>query len=301
MTVERPVRKTHPWRHVLAWGLVLWGAATVTLALTEDLILLPSVVLIGSFLVPVATIFWFVEHRGATELDEGRLLTAFFVAGVLGMICSAAMEIWLVPHRLLPNLWVGLIEEAAKGVGIYVMARGLRRYDVRDGVLLGTVVGLGFGAFESAGYTLSYGLHNGEISLHRMISEELLREVIAPFCHGIWSGLLGTAIFATRRRGRYFSVGILLTYLAVALLHTIWDSASNAAVIFTVLVSGQEELGSLSPRNLPFPADVTPQWLFGVFQWTLMIIVASIGVLWVRRHWHPASARAPETAPGDDV
>jgi RsiW-degrading membrane proteinase PrsW (M82 family) len=303
MTVERPVRKTHPWRHVLAWGVVLWGAATVTLALTEDLILLPSVVLIGSFLVPVATIFWFIEHRGRTELDEGRLVTAFFVAGVLGMICSAAMEIWLLPHRLLPNLWVGLIEEAAKGVGIYVMARGLRRFDTRDGILLGTVIGLGFGAFESAGYTMSYGLHNGEISLHRMISEELLREVIAPFCHGIWTGLLGAAIFAARRQGRWFSVGILLTYLAVSLLHTIWDSASNAAVVFTVLISGQDEfIDSLSPRNLPFPADVTPQWLFGVFQWTLMIIVAIIGVWWVRRHWHhPASVRPPETAPGDDV
>ena len=302
MTVERPVRKTHPWLHVLAWGLLMWAAATVTLALTEDLILLPSVVLIGSFLVPVATIFWFLEHRGTTELDEGRLFTAFFVAGVLGMICSAAMEIWLAPHRLLPNLWVGLIEEAAKGVGIYVLARGLRRYDVRDGILLGTVVGLGFGAFESAGYTLSYGLHNGEVSLHRMISEELLREVIAPFCHGIWSGLLGAAIFSALGRGKRFSWGILLTYFAVVLLHAFWDSASNAAVVFTVIVSGDDSFGALSPKNLPFPADVTPQWLFGVFQWTLMIVIAVIGVWWLRRHWHdPAPARAPEAAPGDNV
>jgi protease PrsW len=260
------------------------------------------VVLIGSFLVPVATIFWFLEHRGRTELDEGRLLTAFFVAGVLGMVCSAAMEIWLAPHRLLPNLWVGFIEEAAKGVGIYVMARGLRRYDVRDGILLGTVVGLGFGAFESSGYTLSYGLHNGEISLHRMISEELLREVIAPFCHGIWSGLLGAAIFSAFKRGKRFSWGILLTYLAVVLLHAFWDSASNAAVVFTVLVSGDDSFGALSPKNLPFPADVTPQWLFGVFQWTLMIVIGLIGVWWVRRHWHdPASARAPAAAPAEDV
>src|SRR4051794_18024195 len=302
MTVEHPVRKTHPWRHVLAWGLLLWAAATVTLALTEDLILLPSVVLIGSFLVPVATIFWFLEHRGTTELDEGRLFTAFFVAGVLGVICSAAMGIWLAPPPLLPNLLGGVIEEGAKGIGIYVMARGLRRFDVRDGILLGTVIGLGFGAFESAGYTLSYGLHNGEISLHRMISEELLREVIAPFCHGIWSGLLGAAIFSALGRGKRFSWGILLTYLAVVLLHAFWDSASNAAVVFTVLVSGDDSFGALSPKNLPFPADVTPQWLFGAFQWTLMIIIAFIGVWWVRRHWHdPASARAPGAAPADDV
>jgi hypothetical protein len=173
---------------------------------------------------------------------------------------------------------------------------------VRDGILLGTVVGLGFGAFESAGYTLSYGLHNGEVSLHRMISEELLREVIAPFCHGIWSGLLGAAIFSALGRGKRFSWGIVLTYFAVVLLHAFWDSASNAAVVITVIVSGDDSFGALSPKNLPFPADVTPQWLFGVFQWTLMIVIAVIGVWWLRRHWHdPAPARAPEAAPGDNV
>ena len=47
---------------------------------------------------------------------------------------------------------------------------------------------------------------------------------------------------------------------------------------------------------------MTPQWLFGVFQWTLMIVIAVIGVWWLRRHWHdPAPARTPEAAPGDNV
>ncbi len=60
---------------VLAWGLLLWVVASVALAITEDEILLPSVVLIGSFLVPVATIFWFLDHRGTTpSSSEQRLL-----------------------------------------------------------------------------------------------------------------------------------------------------------------------------------------------------------------------------------
>jgi RsiW-degrading membrane proteinase PrsW (M82 family) len=289
-TQTREGQPTHTWRYVLAWGFVLWVVATVALAVTEDEILLPSVVLIGSFLVPVTTIFWFLDHDRATELDTRRLLTAFFVAGVLGMICSAALEVWLVPHRLLPNLWVGLIEEGAKGVGIFFMSRGLAHFDVRDGILLGTVVGLGFGAFESAGYTLTYGLHDGELSLHRLISEEVLRELIAPFCHGIWSGLLGAAIFAARRR---FAWRVVLTYLGVVALHAIWDSSSNAAVILTVLISGPAELRtSLSPGSLPFPGDVEPQWLFGVLQWTLQIVVAIIGVTLVRRVWRDRTAVA---------
>jgi protease PrsW len=290
MTARPQGQPTHAWRHVLAWGLLLWIIAAAALAVTEDEILLPSVVLIGSFLVPVATIFWFLDRDQDTELDGGRLLTAFFVAGVLGMIASAALEVWLVPHRLLPNLWVGLIEEAAKGIGIWFMARGLQRFDIRDGILLGTVVGLGFGAFEAAGYTLTYGLRGGELSVERLISEELLREAIAPFGHGIWSGLLGAAIFSSRRR---FAWRIPLTYLGVAALHALWDSSSNAAVVLTVLIWGPAEArSSLSARNLPFPADVEPQWLFGVLQWTLMIVVAAVGVLLVRRLWR-SSATVP--------
>lgn len=297
MTADAPAKPTRTWRIVLGWGLLLWAVATVALAITEDQILLPSVVLIGSFLVPVATIFWFIDHRGDTELEERRLVTAFFVAGVLGMITSAALEVWLVPARLLPNLWVGLIEEGTKGIGIWFMARGLQRFDVRDGILLGTVVGLGFGAFEASGYTLTYGLRNGEISLHAMISEELLREVIAPFCHGVWSGLLGAAIFASRRR---LTVGVVLTYLAMSALHALWDSASNAAAVLTVLISGPQELrDALEPGHLPFPTDVSPQWLFGTLQWGLMIGVAVVGIALVRRRWKAEPRRTLAGAPGD--
>ncbi len=297
MTADAPAKPTRTWRIVLGWGLLLWAVATVALAITEDQILLPSVVLIGSFLVPVATIFWFIDHRGDTELEERRLVTAFFVAGVLGMITSAALEVWLVPARLLPNLWVGLIEEGTKGIGIWFMARGLQRFDVRDGILLGTVVGLGFGAFEASGYTLTYGLRNGEISLHAMISEELLREVIAPFCHGVWSGLLGAAIFASRRR---LTVGVVLTYLAMSALHALWDSASNAAAVLTVLISGPQELrDALKPGHLPFPTDVSPQWLFGTLQWGLMIGVAVVGIALVRRRWKAEPRRTLAGAPGD--
>ena len=77
------------------------------------------------------------------------------------------LEVWLLPSRLLPNLWVGLIEEGVKAIGVVVLARGLHRYTVRDGILLGTVVGLGFGAFESSGYALSYGFAQRRASRSR--------------------------------------------------------------------------------------------------------------------------------------
>src|ERR1700754_223859 len=122
------------WRAVLGYGLLLWAAATLALLATGDDILLPSVVLIGSFLVPVTAIFWFLEHDHETELTPTRLYGAFFVAGVSGLLIAALLETWLVPSREFPNVWVGLIEEAVKGIGVFVLARGLHRYAIRDGV-----------------------------------------------------------------------------------------------------------------------------------------------------------------------
>ena len=270
------------WLRVFGWGLLLWAAAIAALATTEDAILLPSVVLLGSFLVPVTAIFWFVQLRGESELDAPRLLLAFFAAGVLGLLAAAVLETWLPPARLMPNLWVGLIEEGVKGVGIVVLAGGLVRYRVRDGILLGTTVGLGFGAFEASGYTLSYGFDRGAFSLEEMVSEEVLRAVIAPFCHGIWSGLLGGAIFRSRRR---LTLGVALTFLGVAALHSLWDASSNAAVLVTVLVAGTPAQREALPGELPVPGAVSPQWLLGTVQWTVMILVALAGVALLRRRW----------------
>jgi RsiW-degrading membrane proteinase PrsW (M82 family) len=271
-----------PWLQVFGWGLLLWAAATGALALTEDSILLPSVVLLGSFLVPVTAIFWFVQRRGESELDAPRLLLAFFAAGVLGLLTAAVLETWLVPARLMPNLWVGLIEEGAKGVGIMLLARGLTRYSVRDGILLGTTVGLGFGAFEASGYTLSYAFDSGAFSLEEMVSEEVLRAGIAPFCHGVWSGLLGGAIFASKRR---LTLGVGLTFLGVAGLHALWDASSNAAVVVTVLIAGTPAQRDELPGELPVPGAVSPQWLLGTVQWTVMILVALAGVALLHRRW----------------
>lgn len=276
------------WVLALVGGALLWGASTVALAWTDDDILLPTVVLTGSFFVPVAVVFWFVEHDRDTALGPRRLLLAFFIAGVLGLLAAAVLEIWLLPHRLLPNLWVGLIEEAVKGIGVIVCAAGLLRHTVRDGVLLGVAVGLGFGAFESAGYTLSWGVDAGGFSLSRMLSEEVLRASIAPFCHGLWTGIFGAALFAASRDGRLrFTRGVAAAYLLAAGLHALWDAGSAAAIVVTVLATGDElQREALASGSLPEPSTLSPQWLYGAVQWAVMIVVALAGSLLVRRRWH---------------
>jgi RsiW-degrading membrane proteinase PrsW (M82 family) len=285
------------WPLVLGAGFGLWVASTIALVATADDVLLPTVVLLGSFLVPVTVIFWFVDHERGTELSPRRLLLAFFAAGVLGLVLAAALEVWLLPTRLLPNVWVGLIEEAVKAVGVVAMAAGLRRFTVADGIVLGTVVGLGFGAFESSGYALSYGFGGDGFSISALVSEELLRSVIAPFCHGVWTGLFGAALFGAAARAGHLrlTLSVVAAYLGASALHALWDASSTAAIVVTVLAGGDEtQREALSAGTLPPPTTLSPQWLYGLVQWAVMIAVGLAGTLLIRRRWRrPAEVAHP--------
>ncbi len=52
-------------------------------------------------------------------------------------------------------IYVGLIEEAVKLAALWLLARRLARYTVRDGIVLGAAVGFGFAALESTGYAFN--------------------------------------------------------------------------------------------------------------------------------------------------
>lgn len=286
-------RPAHTWRTVLVAGLALWAVSTVTLVATDDLILLPAVVLLGSFLVPVACVFWLLEHGHHTTLSPARLLSAFVGAGVLGLMAAAALETWLLPARLMPNLWVGLIEEAVKLAGLIAVSWSLPGHRVRDGLILGATVGLGFASFESAGYTLDAGFSGGNgFSAGDLVSEEILRAAIAPVGHGVWTGLMGAALFRCSRGRAHPRIDLVVfgTFLVAAGLHALWDASSNAAVVVCVLVTGDDTLRTaLREGTVPAPTAIDQQLLLGAVQWAFMGIVAVAGLWLFRRAWRAAA------------
>jgi RsiW-degrading membrane proteinase PrsW (M82 family) len=277
------------WSLVLIVGGALWGASILALVVTDDEILVPAVVLLGSFLVPVASIFWVVEHGHHTTLTPARLLVAFFVAGVMGLLVSAVLETWLQPARIMPNLWVAIVEETVKAVGLLIVGRGLTTYRVRDGIILGVTLGLGFGAFEASGYSLSYAVQGGAFSAGDLVSEELLRAAIAPFGHGVWTGLVGAAAFASAAAAGdrpVWAWRILGAWAIAVVLHAAWDASSNAAAVLTVLIDGdQAQRSSLGFGSIPSPDALDSQVLMGAIQWTLMIAIGLAGVWLVRARW----------------
>jgi RsiW-degrading membrane proteinase PrsW (M82 family) len=253
----------------------MWVAAFVVASLTRNVILLPTIVLLGSFLVPVTAVVWYLDHDPSPALSPRRILAAFIIAGVFGVLGASLLEYWLVSVGALGALEVGLIEEAVKGVFIAVVALGIRPFHVRDGIVLGATVGFGFAALESSGYALASLFvvqgHQLTLSLTSVVITELLRGVLAPFGHGLWSALLGAAIFsAAARSGRLrLSPAVLGTYLGVSLLHGAFDSLNGILGYVIVSVIGLVPLiwvwrradgGGVMPRRrqtLPTAASFT--------------------------------------------
>jgi RsiW-degrading membrane proteinase PrsW (M82 family) len=214
-------------------GLALWVATVVVAGLTANPILLPTIVLLGSFLVPVTAVVWYLDHDPSPALAPGRVIAAFVIAGVAGVLAASLLEQWLVPRGVLTgNLAVGLIEEFVKAVAIVFIAWGLHTFRTRDGIVLGATVGFGFAALESSGYALVALFvvqgHRLYLSLTSLVITELIRGILAPFGHGLWSAILGGVLFRSARNRRLrLTWGVLATYLVISLLHGAFDTAGG--------------------------------------------------------------------------
>jgi RsiW-degrading membrane proteinase PrsW (M82 family) len=220
------------WWAVFLIGLALWIATIGAAYLTTNLILLPTIVLIGSFLVPVTAVVWNLDHDPSPELSPRRILGAFIVAGVVGVLGASVLEYYFVSGGVTGFLEVGLIEEFVKGLLILAVAWGIHTYRTKDGMVLGATVGFGFAALESSGYALVslFVVHGHQLflSVTSVITTELIRGVLAPFGHGMWSAILGGAIFAAARHGQLrMAWTVLGAFILVAILHGAFDTFSG--------------------------------------------------------------------------
>jgi RsiW-degrading membrane proteinase PrsW (M82 family) len=261
-----------PWWAVFLIGLLLWAASIGAAYLTGDLILLPTIVLLGSFLVPVTAVVWYLDHDPSPFLSPARIFSAFVIAATVGVLAAALLEYYLVGSGLLGNLEVGLIEEFVKAVMIVFVAWGIRQFHTRDGMVLGAAVGFGFAALESSGYALVslFVIHGQRIalSLTSVVTTELIRGILAPFGHGMWSAIVGGVIFsAAARRGHLrLAWSVVGAYLLVSILHAAFDATNGIAGYVVVSIIGLVPLvwlwiradgGGVIPRARR-PVSVTP-------------------------------------------
>ncbi|MGO4630768.1 PrsW family intramembrane metalloprotease [Streptomyces sp. 2RAF24] len=287
------------WRRCLWGGLALWALTAVVTYATENTTLLPTLILLGSFLVPSVFTLWAYERHGQ-DFGVPVILGCFVTGGVLGVLGASVMEYYL----LHPSLWmfvgVGLIEEAVKLAALMFVVRHrpwLR--GVRAGLVLGGTVGFGFAAFESAGYAFNAAVTMDGIDLRSLLETEILRGVLAPFGHGLWTAIAGGVLLAYRRPdGRFrFAGPVVGTYLGVAALHALWDSMHGIALWLVLQLTTTSLDRSLFAQGyLPDPS-ARQEHLFTFFSVGGLVLVTAAGLAWLRSLARPGRVTSPIHTP----
>jgi RsiW-degrading membrane proteinase PrsW (M82 family) len=285
---ESRSRVRRRWLRMFLIGLVLWLATVVVIFLTGNPNLIPTLVLLGSFLVPVTFVVWAFDRRETGEITAGLVFSTFVAGGVLGVLAASVLEAYL----LHPSPWlffgVGLIEEAAKLVALMVLTRHLHTKSMRDGMILGAAVGFGFAAFESAGYAFTALFSVDGLSVTQLVQTELLRGLLAPVGHGLWTAIVGGVLFSGSTRHHFAVSGrLLLAYLGVSALHGLWDSMHSIALYLTLLLTEGEQF---TPTPHGWLVEPTPDQvnLFTVMEWVGLAIVSVIGIAWLVVLWRRA-------------
>jgi len=275
-------RQVPPWARILLGGGALWLATVVITFVTGNVNLVPTIILVGAFLVPVAFVAW-AFNRADAILTPQKIFTAFLYGGVLGVLGASVLEAALVHNTSMTGfLGVGLIEEGVKLVVLFLMARRLGRWTMRDGLVLGATVGFGFAAFESAGYAFQ-ALFNGQngLSLLGVVETELLRGILTPFGHGLWTAIAGAALFAVaahRGRATLWARPVAVAYLAVTALHALWDAAGLAAAWLTLHLTGTPQQWAEARQGIAVAATPTQLHLDAVLSFALPAADALIGL-----------------------
>ena len=280
---------TRLWKLLLAGGIAVWLISALVTEVTDDNILVPTVIIVGSFLVPVTMAAFALSRRRDGYLTTEEVVFGFLAAGTLAVVTTALVETYLLPDANGTFIAVGWIEEIGKGAVLLAVAHQVRHREARDGMVLGAVVGAGFAAFETAGYALQTMLDNlNGKSIESILETEVFRALLAPFGHITWTALIGGALFASSRGGRFrVSRRLVLTILGVIALHALWDQSTGWAVMLTkgfVLDEGWHVLWPNAQIWVVTPSGSALAW-FNTFYTALLVLWGLIGTVWIILDW----------------
>lgn len=222
-----PVEKSS-WKQVLMIGLLLFAVGVAVMRTTGNVKLFPTVTMIGSFLIPVVYTAYIYQHRRLSQLTLGITAITFFYGGVLGAFTASLIEPMFISKLTFSTAFVvGLIEEAAKIIGVVLIARNRCDKTEINGIVLGAAAGMGFAAMESNGYALQAFL-SSKGNLSAVVFVTLLRGIITPLGHGTWTAILAAVLFRESARCDFKVNGkVVGAYLLVAGLHGLWDGVPS--------------------------------------------------------------------------
>jgi protease PrsW len=174
------------WFQIFVSGLILLFLVERTLVATSNPNYIPSVILLGAFLVPVTFLSYLYERMPSWDVPLHTLAVCFLWGGVLGTVVAGTLE-YDVARALgfLPKLLIGLIEESAKLVVPFIFYFVGRYRSEAAGIVIGVATAAGFAGLETMGYgfvTLLQSRGNLGILDEVLIMTWRGRGWCAPFC-----------------------------------------------------------------------------------------------------------------------
>lgn len=213
------------WLPVLLVGILLFISVQQALVITGNPTLVPSLLVLGTLVVPVSFVVYVDARDPAYDLPLSVLLSCALLGGVLGATVAGVVEFDTMRRSgVLPALSIGLIEEGAKllvPIAILIFTR--YRASPAAGLLIGVAVGMGYAVLEILGYGFVILLATGG-DLTDAEGVLLLRAALSPAAHAAWTGLAAAALWwaHSQRWGLRGLAAVVGTFLLVVVLHALW-------------------------------------------------------------------------------
>jgi RsiW-degrading membrane proteinase PrsW (M82 family) len=241
-----------PWffGRLLIFGAAVLLAFIVGFQVFGNPNLLPGVIIVGAFCVPLACVSLFFEMNVLRNISLYQVLKFIVGGGTISIII--ALTLYQVTHleeTFLGATSAGIIEEIAKAAAAVLLLLRLPQSKwILNGLLVGAAVGAGFAGFESAGYLFNAFLkdliHRDPTTYEYIITflrrgvltpfygfygTLFLRAIFAPFCHVVWTAAVVGGLWRVKQDQPFhmkmlIHPNFLRVLIFVVLLHMLWNS-----------------------------------------------------------------------------
>jgi RsiW-degrading membrane proteinase PrsW (M82 family) len=224
------------WFQILVGGIILFIITEQALRITGIPNLIPTVLLLGAFVVPLTFVAYFYGRERAIDRElheEHSPLAAagicFFIGGVLGVAAAATIEYATLHTMSIPALFgVGFIEELVKLIVPVIFFIRWQHRSEADGLLFGVASGMGFAALETMGYGLTVLIQSkGNIGAFEEVL--FIRGLLSPAGHAAWTGFICAILWRERNRKGKIAINIVVlgSFVIAFILHGLWDIVNS--------------------------------------------------------------------------
>ena len=240
-----------PWMfmRMMIASLVLYFLLLIGWKIWNNTTLLPGLMFVGSFAIPISTLVLFIEMNVRRNVSLYMVARLVFLGGIFAMLITHFLPTVSSLVSLVFSDWsewlgasiAGPLEETAKVLAMVAVASAAKYRYKLNGLLVGAAVGMGFAAFESSGYAFNVLLSKGNVE--DMVQNINLRGLLSPFSHIVWSAIAGCALWRVIQ-GRKFKWEMLCDekfirlFLVSVILHMLWNSPLQLPYMGTNILIG---------------------------------------------------------------